>query len=83
MSVAEQFLAELRKGNVNGAIESIKEGLKESTTQSISEKRKEILVSHGFVLDEKKEKTYEEDSEDEKDEDENSDENSDEESEDE
>ena len=64
MSVAEQFMAELRKGNLNEAIESLKAGLKESTTASTLEYRQEILESVGFPVVEKKMKEEEEESDD-------------------
>jgi len=63
MSVAKQFLEELRAGNIDGAIEQIKEGLRQDAYQKLEEARQEILESYGFVLSEKKKKTYEEEEE--------------------
>lgn len=63
MSVAKQFLEELRAGNIDEAIEQIKEGLRQDAYQKIEETRQEILESYGFVLSEKKKKTYEEEEE--------------------
>lgn len=52
MSVAEKFLSELREGNLSEAIDTIKSGLKETTTASINEVRSSVLEQHGFVLSE-------------------------------
>lgn len=71
MSVAQQFLKELKEGNTVAAIEAIKEGLRQDAYQKIEEARQEILESYGFVLSEKKkDKTYEEDDSEESDDDE-------------
>jgi len=75
MSVAQQFLKELKEGNTVAAIEAIKEGLRQDAYQKIEEARQEILESYGFVLTEKKkDKTYEEDDSEESDEEEELDE---------
>lgn len=52
MSVAQQFLKELKEGNTVAAIEAIKEGLRQNAYQKIEETRQEILESYGFVLSE-------------------------------
>lgn len=52
MSVAQQFLKELKEGNTVAAIEAIKEGLRQDAYQKIEEARQEILESYGFVLNE-------------------------------
>lgn len=52
MSVAQQFLKELKEGKTVEAIETIKEGLRQDAYQKIEEARQEILESYGFVLNE-------------------------------